>query len=500
MSSRNAEELRHRSRLKREVAHESGIHALEGRPEAPKQVDAKVVDDPKTHRKSTTRELVDLAWPIAAAMLGETAIGLVDTKLVGGLGAGALGGVGIATTLMFLSYSLVYGLMRGVKVRTAHAIGEGRAHDGFVYARSGLVMGAAIGTLVMLACRDVTPVLRLLGADPAIVPYARDFLAAITLGAPSTCALAALIQHRQAIGDSRTPMAVGIAGNAFNAVLGWSLIYGHLGLPALGVRGSGYATALTETLELAVMLALLVRSERRASRASSASSASSSTSSLLTLRTAARDVAELGVPTGLQFMAEMIAFTAFTAVLGGIGSHEIAAHQIALNVIRVSFLPGVAVSEATSVMVGTALGRRSLEDADRATRSGLRLAIAFMSAWGVIFALAGGLIASFFATDPEVVTIARRLFFVAAVFQVLDAVNIVLRGALRGAKDVRVAAIIGIGSIWLFVPTAAYVLGKLLGMGALGGWLGFVGETTVSAALFYLRWTRGGWRKDYAPR
>ena len=510
METGSTRERRHRP--KRPVAHEpreSATHsvvqeddeALEGRPDScdakPADADAVVIESDlaptsRQDAKNPTRALVALAWPIAAAMLGETAIGLVDTKLVGGLGAAVLGGVGFGTTLMFLSYSLVFGLMRGVKVRTAHAIGEGRPLDGFSYARAGLVMGALFGVAVMVVCRDVSPVLLALGADPAIVPYARDFLAAITLGAPATCALAALIQHRQAIGDSRTPMVVGIVGNVFNALFAWGLIYGHFGLPALGVRGGGYATATTEVLELAVMFAMLVRTERRARRASP-------TTRPLPLGRAARDVAELGVPTGLQFSAEMLAFTAFTAVLGGIGQHEIASHQIALNVIRVSFLPGVAVGEAASVMVGTALGRRRLDEADAVTRSALKVAVGFMAFCGLFFAFGGGLIAEFFSKDPGVVLVARRLLLVAAVFQVLDAVNIVLRVALRGAKDVRASAIIGIAVIWACVPTAAFFLGKLLGLGALGGWLGFIAETTLSAALFYRRWHRGAWRTRLYP-
>jgi MATE family multidrug resistance protein len=476
--------------LKRSVAHESPAHAdaLEGRPEAESGCFDRSV--------TPARELFQLAWPIAAAMLGETALGLVDTKLVGGLGPGALGGVGIATTVMFLGYSIVFGIMRGVKVRAAHAIGENRPLDGFVYARSGMLMGVVLGVAIMLACRDVSGVLRALGTDEAIVPFARDFLAAITLGAPSTCALAALIQHRQAIGDSRTPMVFGIAANVFNGVFAWSLIYGHFGLPALGVRGGGYATATAETLELAALAVMLVRSERRARELAGADE----TSRTLTFRGAAREVAQLGVPTGLQFGAEMLAFTTMTAILGAIGKDAIASHQIALAVIRVSFLPGVAVAEAASVLVGQALGRRRLDDADLAVKNALKLAVTFMACCGVFFALGGGLVAEFFSKDPAVVTIARRLLLVAAIFQVLDAVSIVLRGALRGAKDVRVAAIIGIGAIWLCVPTGAYFLGKLCGLGALGGWIGFVGETTIGSILYWLRWTRGSWRKDYGPR
>jgi MATE family multidrug resistance protein len=194
----------------------------------------------------------------------------------------------------------------------------------------------------------------------------------------------------------------------------------------------------------------------------------------------------------------MLAFTTMTAILGSIGHEAIASHQIALTVLRVSFLPGAAVSEAASVLVGQALGRRRLDEADAVVKGALKLAVSFMASCGIFFALGGGVVAAFFSTDPSVITIARRLLLVAALFQVLDAVAIVLRGALRGAKDVRVAAMIGITAIWVFVPTSTYVLGKMCGLGAIGGWIGFVGETTFSAIPYWRRWTRGEWRKTYA--
>ena len=487
---------RSRERLKRPVAHDepvaerpqsrplSGIYNLAGIKRKKRRIQALLRF--VTPSPAMTRELYQLAWPITAAMLGETALSLIDTKLVGGLGSAALGGVGVATTFMYLAYSMTYGGMRGVKVRVAHAVGEGTPNDGFAYAKAGLVLGLAFGTLVLFACRDVSPVLLRLGADPEIVPYARDFLAAVTLGAPPTCALAALIQHRQGLGDSRTPMVVGIAGNAFNALLAYSLIYGHLGLPSLGAKGAGYSTALTETLEFAVMIGLLFRDERRAK-----------TKSAITVRKAASQVLELGLPTGLQFTAETLAFTVFTVLLGSIGKEEIAAHQIALNIIRTSFLPGVAISEATSVLVGRALGRRRLQEADDAVKSGLALAIAFMAVCGVAFALLGGPLAAFFSNDPAVIDNARRLLVVAAVFQVLDAINIVLRGSLRGAKDVRAVAIIGILIVWSCLPTSAFILGKHFGLGALGGWLGFVVETVLASIFFWRRWKKGSWRADY---
>jgi MATE family multidrug resistance protein len=289
-------------------------------------------------------------------------------------------------------------------------------------------------------------------------------------------------------------MIAGIAANVVNAALGWSLIYGHAGLPALGVRGGALASVTAEVLEAAALVALLVHDTRRSGDYARARAE-------LSIGAAARELAAVGVPTGLQFGSEMLAMVTFTSVLGTLGAYEIAAHQIALAIIRLSFLPGgVAISEAVSVLVGQALGRRSVADADRAVAAALTVAVAFMAAFGMIFAMAGEAIVSAFTHVAPVARIARTLLWIAAGFQVLDAVALVLRGALRGAKDVRVPAIIGVAVVWLCVPTAALVLGRVLGWGAAGGWCGFVAETTLGACLFAGRWRRGAWRKAYSRK
>ncbi len=436
------------------------------------------------------QEVVWLAWPIAAAMLGETAMGLVDTWLVGGLGTRALGGVGTAVVLMYLNYAVVFGLMRGVKVSTAHAVGRGAADRSVRYALAGIGMAVAAGVLVAIGARDSSWLLRLLGVDPVLRAPARDFLAARTLGAPAAFVVSALVQYRQALGDSRTPMVAGLGANGINAVVAWVLINGHLGAPALGVRGAGYATALAESLEAAVLLWQFAGTLRTSTRPEGGW--------LRDLQRAFGEVAELGVPTGIQFGAEALAFTLFTVVLGTLGATEVAAHQIALATIRTSFLPGIAVAEAASVLVGRALGQRRLAEADRVTRAALLVAMGFMACCGVVFAVGGGAITAVFSSDPAVIRVGTRLLGVAAVFQLLDAANIVLRGALRGAKDVRVVAVIGTVVVWTCVPTAAWILGRHYGLGAVGGWLGFVAETTIGSAACWWRWRRGAWRKNYA--
>jgi MATE family multidrug resistance protein len=479
MTRQTIEEARH----KRRVAHGQGAIA-------PTRDRAESGERPTEDPTALVKELFHLAWPITGAMFGETLLGLVDTKLVGGLGPAALGGVGIGTMVVFLGYGIVFGLMRAVKVATSHAVGRGEPEQGLRFAQAGLAIGAVFGVLVWSLSRDVSGMLLALGIDRTLVTPATSFLSAISYGAPATCMLAALIQHRQAIGDPRSPMVVGVVGNVFNAALSYGLIYGHFGLPALGVRGGGFGTATTEWVELTALLALFVRDARRSARARTLPD--------ISLRRALFEVLDLGVPTGVQFGFEMLAFATLTTLLGSMGDREIAAHQIALSTIRASFLPGIAVGEAASVMVGRALGRGDLREADRVTGWALAMASGFMAVCGVVFASFAGDLAHAFTSDEGVATVAKHLLWIAAGFQVLDAWNIVLRGALRGAKDVRVTAVLGVAIVWTCVPTAAFVLGKLLGWGAVGGWCGFVAETAIATAVFSARWRRGGWRKAYA--
>lgn len=466
-------------RLKRWVAHAAhGARArigLAGRPS----------DTGVRAYAQTRRELLTLALPIAGAMAGEVALGLVDTKLVAGLGPAALGGVGLGMTVLYLFYAVVFGILRGIKVRAAHAIGEGRPKDARRYAEAGVLIGLVLGSSAFIFGRNPGPVLAWLGADEAIREPAAQFLGAITWGAPATCAVNAFIQHRQAIGDARTPLIVGLTGNLWNAVFGYALIYGKWGLPALGVAGSGYATAVTEALELVWLGALFLREERGGATAG------------LDLARATREVCEVGVPTGLHFGAELLAFATFTLILGSLGSREIAAHQIAMAIIRASFLPGIAVGEAASVLVARALGARNLGEADRVTKAALALAIAFMATCGVIFAAFGAELAGVFTNASGVLEVTRRLLLVAAVFQVFDAANIVLRSALRGAKDVRFVAAVGVTIVWTCIPGSAWLFGRQLGYGAMGGWFGFVLETLLASTVLMWRYRRGSWRRRY---
>jgi MATE family multidrug resistance protein len=437
-------------------------------------------------------EVIFLAWPIASAMLGETIMGLVDTKLVGGLGAAALGGVGVAGSLLHLSYVTLLGLMRGVKVCTAYAVGRGQPSHGVRYAQMGVAIGLLSGACCVVMFQHLGFVLEAVHIGPDLIPHAQAFLKARAWGLPATFALTALIEHRQGIGDVRTPMLVGLAGNVINAGLAYALIYGKFGLPALGVSGAGYGTSIVEVLQLTALLVMLWRTARHNRRQPGAIPS-------LQWRLALRELLMVGLPTAAHFCFETTAFVAFTAILGSLSDADVAAHQIAGAINRLAFLFGAAIGEAACIMVGRALGAQRLDLADQAVKAAVKVAMLFMGICGISFAIWGHLLAGVFTTDPEVVGLVTRLLYIAAVWQMFDALNIIMRAALRGAKDVRAAAIIGITILWTCLPTSVYGLGKVAGLGVVGGWFGFLFATCLSAAFFSRRWLRGDWRSRFAP-
>ncbi len=418
-------------------------------------------------------------------MLGETLIGLVDTKLVGALGPTSLAAVGVGSTLFMLVFVTMLGFMRGIKVCTAYTVGEGRPHASFRYAILGSALVGLLGLLCALCLQDMGSIFAALGIEPTVAAEAARFLGARCFGLPAACAVTALTEHRQGLGAVKRTAAIGVLGNGINVCASYGLIYGFWGLPRCGVQGAGYGSSLSETVQLLLAAGWLAHSMRRSLAAQPPP-----------WRSAMLELLRLGVPTALHFGCEMLAFASFTAVIGTFSNRQMAAHQIALAINRTAFLPGLAVSEAVCVLVGQNLGRGDPAAARQAVAAGLRVAMVFMVGCGLCFAIFGSALAAAFTVDPLTASLTGQLLMMAGVFQMLDAINLVMRAALRGAKDVQVPALIGILILWTCVPSAAYILGKKAGWGVVGGWCGFILETSLAAAFFSWRWQRGRWQKS----
>jgi MATE family multidrug resistance protein len=205
------------------------------------------------------------------------------------------------------------------------------------------------------------------------------------------------------------------------------------------------------------------------------------------------ELVRVGLPTGLQFTLEVGAFALLAALIAALSEVEMAAHQIALQVIHFSFLPAFAVGEAASVLAGQAVGADRDELVLVASKIALWLSTAYTALWSLALAFAAPLIVGGFRAGPEVAARAVQLLHVAAVFQMFDGANVVARAVLRGAGDVRYPAWVGVVSSWVCTPPLTWILGYRLGLGALGGWLGLLLEIVAGTLILWHRLARRGW-------
>jgi MATE family multidrug resistance protein len=421
------------------------------------------------------RELIRLAWPITVSMVSFSTMTLASTAFVAHIGSDALAGVGLAGVVGFALVCFGIGLLRGAKTLVSQAVGAGRRDRIPELLGAALGLAIALGAGAMVAGHLVAPLLASLSASPRAGHFAAQYLAIRSLGAPLVLLYAALREARYGEGDSRAPMRASLAGNAVNIALDATLILG-LGW---GVQGAAIATICGNVTELTVLAWPMRRALRR----------------VRWRRGAVRDVWAQGVPNGMQFVMEVGSFLILTVMVARMSAIDGAAHQMVLHLVNVSFLPAHALAEAAAVLVGQAVGANKDALVSRVARRALLLGAGYASICLAIYAALGGLIARALASgDAALAARATMLVHVSLAFLVADAANVIARGVLRGASDVRYAAVVGIATSWLTTPPLTWALGVGLGLGAVGGWIGLAVEIVVGASLFWLRVVRAGWR------
>src|SRR3954469_8817984 len=414
------------------------------------------------------RELVRLAWPITISMVSFSLMTLTSTAFVAHVGADELAGVGLAGVIGFALVCFGIGLLRGAKTLVSQAVGADRRDRVPELLAAALALAIALGAVAMVLGHLIAPLLVSLSASPRAGRFAAQYLTIRSAGAPLVLVFAALREARYGQGDTRAPMRASLAGNAVNFALGATLILG-LGW---GVRGAAVATICGNLTELA-LLAWPMRSALRG---------------LTWRRAAVREVWAQGLPNGAQFVMEVGSFLILTVLVASMSAIDGAAHQMVLHLVNVSFLPAHALAEAAAVLVGQAVGADRDAMILRVARRTFAIGAGYAVVCVVVYAVLGGLITRGLASgNVALAARAQTLVHVCLGFLVADAANVIARGVLRGASDVRYAAVVGIITSWLTTPPLTWLFGVALGMGVAGGWIGLAVEIVVGASLFWLR-------------
>jgi MATE family multidrug resistance protein len=426
-----------------------------------------------------------LALPLIIAEVGWMSMGIVDTIMVGRLpnSAIAIGATGLGQSLYHSIAIFGAGLLLGLDTFVAHAYGREDLDDARHSLVNGLCLALALTPVLMLAVSFWPALMQHFGISPELVEPMRPFLRALNLGTLPLLAYFALRRYLQAMNVVLPIMFALISANLVNLVGDWALIYGHLGLPAMGIPGSGWATCFARIYMASVLAITLLWVESRRSVPKWAG----------TIRIDLRRIAallKLGLPAAGQIVMEIGAFSAATALIAKLGPVPLSGHEIALNMAALSFMVPLGISSAAAVRVGQQLGRKDPAGARRAGWSAIVLGGAFMTCSGLVFVSIPTWIARLFSPDPIVIRTGARLLLVAAAFQLFDGLQTVATGALRGSGDTRTPMLANFIAYWFIGLPLGYVLCFKLGWGAVGVWIGLcVGLILIGSALL-LTWHR----------
>lgn len=429
------------------------------------------------------RPMLALATPVVLSELGWVTMGIVDTLMVGPLGPDAIGAVGLAGMLFFAIAVFAMGLLLGLDPLVAQAFGARRIGDCHRWLVDGLWLAMLTTIPLVAASLALDAMLARWGLPPDVLALTQPYLAIVTWSLPPLLLYVAFRRYLQAMSIVRPVMIGLLLANLVNAGANWILIYGHLGVPAMGVRGSAYSTLAARVFLAAWLLAVIIANEAHTTPPLRA------TSMRLDLHRV-RQLFAIGLPAAGQAVLEVGVFAAATALAGRVSATALAAHQIALNMAAFTFMVPFGVSSAAAVRVGQAIGRGAPREAGSAGWTGILIGVGFMSCAAATFLLVPAPLIRLFTSDPDVIRIGVGLLFVASVFQLFDGLQAVTTGALRGVADTRTAMLWNLAGHWLFGLPLGYVLCFTVGLGVAGLWWGLSAGLIVCGVALVIAWAR----------
>ena len=432
--------------------------------------------------RQEARALLRLGVPIILSQVAQVMMGLLDTVMSGHAGAFEQAVVGLGVALWIPVFIGLMSVVQAVSPMIAHHFGAGDheavAHD----AREGIWLALYIGLVPLLLVPLAPGLLVAFRIDPALAQHTGVFLWGIALGLPAALVYRSLAFYSSSINQNRPVMVLAFVGLAVNGFLNWVLIYGHLGAPALGGAGCGWATGIGMWVSLAALAAwtawapvykpFYIWQHWR-----------------LPTWAAQKRLLRLGLPMGGAGVAEVAAFCSIAVLVGRFGDVQIAAHQVALNSSALVFMFPMGISAAVTVRVGQALGARNPHAARHAAWTGIGVGLIFAALAILPIILGRHEVAALYSSDPAVQALAANLLLFAAFWQLFDATQVTAIGGMRGYKVTVLPMVLMLCAFWgLGVP-----VGTWLGWHGVGGsgplqvygfWVGLViGLVTVSIGL-----------------
>lgn len=429
------------------------------------------------------RAISSLAGPLIVNNVVISGMTLVNTIVAGRLGPEPLAGVAVGGSYYQMFWLLGLGVLMSISPIVAHAYGGCRDLEVGHRFRQGVWLALLLAVPLVAALACVEPLLAWFGTDARAIPHAASYVYAMCFGMPAMLVFLAHRYTSEGVGWTRPVMYTAAVGLATNLVGNWLFTLGGLGLPALGARGCGIATALAAWAMLATMHVYLRRKALYRRFALFGTFEPPRAAALA-------DILRLGLPIAGSVASEGALFAVAALLMSTLGAEIVAAHQVAISYASLMFMVPLSLHSATTIHVGHQLGRGDVPAGRNAGWSGILLCALFMATSSVVVFVARDGIAALYTTDPGVRALAAWLLVLVAAFQVPDGLQVGTAGALRGFKDAGVPMLLNFTAYWLIGFPAAWWFGIRQGAGPTGIWMGLIVGLCVCAALLIWRYRR----------
>lgn len=444
-------------------------------------------------RGSATTQLLRLALPIIGMMVSRMLIGFIDFVMVSQLGTKAQAAISPASILVFTLACVGMGVATSVQTFVSQADGRGEPRQAGAYAWQTLYIAAAAGVLTW-PIATLTPVwLGWIAAvsqhDATVAALEIQYVHIALWSVPAAVLSIGLDGFFTGVQKPRVSLLAVLLSLAVNAGGNYVLIFGKLGFPEMGIAGAAVATVIawsSRALFLAGAI-LLPGFDRRYKTRRSMALCSAKLAGML----------RIGGPTAVQWLLDIGSWVVFMAmIMPPYGTDAMAASNVALQYMHLSFMPAVGIGIALCSQVGFAIGEGAPDRATKRTRTAMRLTGIYMGTIGLLFVLARTPLMNLLSEDPAVIAAGTWVLIGAAVFQVFDAMCITYMNALRGAGDTRWPAVMVALCCWVIFIGGGLLVGRVLPQfGLLGPWAMCAIYIIVLGLLLRWRWRGGHWRK-----
>ena len=433
-----------------------------------------------------SKYMIKIVLPILITQVALYLMTFFDILMTSKYSIEHLAGVSIGSSLWVPVYTALTGILIGITPIVAQLIGAKKKKDVRTFVQQGFYIAMVLSIVVFLGILIlIDPILNLIPLEDSVRIVAKKYLLMLSIGLIPLFLYSVLRSFIDAFGKTRVSMFITLLSAPINIVLNYLLIYGKLGFPELGGVGAGLASAITYWFILFITIIIVLRSHPFADLKIFYRWTKPSIVKINTLM-------KIGVPIGIALFAETTIFSAVTILMSAYSTEVISAHQIAMNFTSLLYMVPLSIAMGATILVGHEIGAKRFSDARDYSWLSVATAICFSLVSISILLLFREQIASVYTDDRYVIELTVQFFFFAALFQLSDAIQAPVQGALRGYKDVTITFIMAIISYWIIGLPTGYMLATYTSFERFGYWIGLIvglsiGAITLTIRLIYLQ-------------